>query len=446
MAGHLGRPVRPKGTPQNTAKIAAGSPLAIQGIFLEIIRERFRSDANVGYVWREDLTLTDIIVETSYNAELEARDTVPAVYVTRQQTVPSQIAVGDRVGVRLTDHKEAFIALTTVVISIECVSNDEGESSILGDLLQHMLLASQDVILREFGFHDMSKPTLGPTVPYQRDQNKYSTTIDFNAQFMARWSQVQVAPLLQQIAQRITQRGVDASGYFVDMAINSYRRGEIYDPSQAPPDAPIPPSRVSIVGPKGDKGDPGPRGLPGPPGPAGSGGSAGDFAIDQPLTGNVDGTNTVFTTAVPFTNTATAHEAVYVNGLRQKRGAGNDYVVSESIPTAGYNTITFGAAPLVGDVITIDFYPASGSGGDLAIDQPLVGVLNGINLVFTTSVPFKNTATEREAFYLNGLRLRRGAGNDYTISESIPSAGYDTITMEYAPQADDTLTIDYYPV
>jgi hypothetical protein len=351
VAGHEHSLVRPKQFVQDPLKIAAGSPLAIQGVFLEIIRERFRIDSGLGILWNPDLTTTGVLIETGYNEELEARNQVPAVYVNRLQTVPGKVMVGDRAGVRLPDHLEAFGALNTVVLSIECVSNDEGESAVLGDIVQYMLLASQDVIQREFGFYDVSHPSLSATLPYDRDQTKWATSVELNVQFWIRWTQVPIRPLLQQIAQRITTKGSDATGHFVDVTINSLKRGEVYDPSLITPGVEIPPSRVSIVGP------PGPAGPPGTPGPSGPPGQTLEFLTAQPVNGPVNGINTVFTTAAPFLHTVPKKEVFYINGVRQTPGVGNDYTVSMSVPLGGFDTLTMVYyAPKAGDVLAIDYY------------------------------------------------------------------------------------------
>lgn len=344
--------VRPKGVTQNPLKIAAGSPLAIQGIFLQIIRERFRPDAGIGIVWRPDITETDVVIETSYNEETESRSQTPAVYVTRMQTVPSKVVIGDRAGVRLPDHLEGFGALTTVAIQVECVSNDEGESAILGDIVQYMLLASQDVIQREFGFYDMAHPTLSETSVYPRDQNKWSTSINFTVQFWIRWSQVPIAPLLQQITQKVLSNGKDASGYFTEVTLNSIRRAETYTDVNTKNATVADTGVPAIVGPPGPAGAPGAVGPQGPPGPSGAIGF-----IDQSVIGAQDGINTVFTTAVKFQHTATLKEILFLNGMRLREGVGFAYTVSESVPGTGYDTITFALPPGAADWITIDLFP-----------------------------------------------------------------------------------------
>lgn len=223
MAGNENSQVRPSAL-QDRLKIAAGSPLAIQGIFLEILRERFKEGNGLEWTYREDITRTEILIETGYNEETESRSQTPAVYVNRLQSRPLKVAIGDRAGVRLTDHLEGFTALMIVAMSIECVSNDEGESSIIGDTVQFSLLAAQDVIQREFGLHDFQHPILGQTVPYDRDTTKWVSPVEFNIQFWVRWTQVPIAPLLQQLAQRLEARGTDL---FRQSVLNSMRRAPL---------------------------------------------------------------------------------------------------------------------------------------------------------------------------------------------------------------------------
>jgi len=225
MAGHEHSQVRPK-TPQNRTRIAAGSPLAIQGIFLEILRERFNTDANLDWVWRPDSTASDILIETGYNVETEQRNTVPALFVNRLITSPEKLIIGDRAGVRLPDHLEGFGAVVTVSISIDCVATDEGTSAILGDIVQFTLLASQDAIQKEFGFYDFSHPTLGTTQPFEKDKTKWVSPVNFTVQFWVRWTQVPIAPLLQQVATRIKLKNVDSTTYFIDSVLTSMRRGQ----------------------------------------------------------------------------------------------------------------------------------------------------------------------------------------------------------------------------
>lgn len=217
MAGTNVALVRPKAA-QDQNKIAAGSPLAIQGIFLEIIRERFRTDAGIDWAWDPDPTKTGILIEAGYNEETESRNQAPAIYVIRLQSVPARWAIGDRAGMHNPTDLEAFNALMTVSLSIECVSNDAGESAILGDIVQFMLICSQDVIEREFGFHSVGMPILGQTSVYDRDNRRWATINTMEVQFQIRWNQTPIRPLVNQVRLRLNNEG---GGYFQDLVTTS---------------------------------------------------------------------------------------------------------------------------------------------------------------------------------------------------------------------------------
>lgn len=201
MAGNEYYPTRPHEA-QDRTRIAAGSPLAVLGIFLEALRERFAEGNGLPYVWRPDVQTTDILIEAGYNVETEARDTGVAIYVNRLNTVPQSIAIGDRVGVHLPDHYEGFTCMMASTISIDCVANDQGHSALLADIVQHFLMAGKQIFEGYYGLHDVSLAAMEQTLPFSHDQEKFSTTVTFGVQYQARWSTVKIRPLLQGISIR----------------------------------------------------------------------------------------------------------------------------------------------------------------------------------------------------------------------------------------------------
>lgn len=75
----------------------------------------------------------------------------------------------------------------------------------------------------------------------------------------------------------------------------------------------------------------------------------------------------------------------------------------------------------------------AGTGGTPVYGETPAGTVNGSNVAFTLA---NAPASGSLQLYLNGLRQRPGAGNDYTLSGS-------TITCNAAPLAGDTLAADY---
>ena len=115
-----------------------------------------------------------------------------------------------------------------------------------------------------------------------------------------------------------------------------------------------------------------------------------------------------------------------------------------TIPTGGGNP----AAPGPGDSVVLDIASLTVAGRYIIRDfqRTLAGPQNGINTVFTTPTYFIASGLSKESFYINGVLLHQGAGNDYTVSESGGvGTGFDTITMAFAPKSVDWLTIDYCP-
>jgi hypothetical protein len=81
--------------------------------------------------------------------------------------------------------------------------------------------------------------------------------------------------------------------------------------------------------------------------------------------------------------------------------------------------------------------------GARVFNVALLGVKNGVNLVFTTPDDFVHVVSgETIRVFYNGQRLLES--EDYVISESGGmGSGYDTVTMFVAPRIDDKLTADY---
>jgi len=74
--------------------------------------------------------------------------------------------------------------------------------------------------------------------------------------------------------------------------------------------------------------------------------AASNYIIRETPTGTIDGSNTAFTLASAPSPTNT--EAVFLNGILQEPGAGNDYTISGA-------TITFAVAPPTGSRVKVNY-------------------------------------------------------------------------------------------
>jgi hypothetical protein len=196
--------------------ILDGSPLALIGLFIEVLRERFAPDNGMPkYTWYEDVHKTSIIIESAFeNGDIKRGDK-PAIYIDRDEVVYGKSVIGDRAGYTFKDSKDFQWCLGTTPIIIDCVAARRGESAIIGDLVHWSLHVMSDAIQAAFALHDMSPPRLGRTIPYEDDKTAWSSPVSFTIQHNVRWTTVPVAPLLQEIVSRITASGLDPTQYML---------------------------------------------------------------------------------------------------------------------------------------------------------------------------------------------------------------------------------------
>lgn len=200
--------------------ILVGSPLAVVGIFVELLRARF-SDGNgpSDWPWTENLNDTAIVIESGFaspgNTE---RGKKPAIFIDKDESVYGKVIIGDRVGIDWSSMGDYQWTLATVPIIIECVAADKGPSAIIGDIVQWTIHCASDPIQAAFSFHDMTPPTLGRTVPYEADTESWVTPVSFQVQYPVRWSVTPIAPLLQEIRTRIRHSGAEANEHLVEVA------------------------------------------------------------------------------------------------------------------------------------------------------------------------------------------------------------------------------------
>lgn len=200
--------------------IRPGSKLAVLGVFVAVVRERFSAatvDASFPWRWLPSIKDTKLAVESAFNEDQEHRNKRPAVFVDTDEQVMGRTVLGDRAGKNFKTGLEGFWGLQAVPILIECTASKRAESAILGDLVGNFLHASSDLIQAKFGFHDMTPVTVGRTQPVGRDKNEWITPVTFTTQYPARWTNAPTAPLLQRIEAEIAASGADSATEFFEL-------------------------------------------------------------------------------------------------------------------------------------------------------------------------------------------------------------------------------------
>lgn len=209
------------------ADIFYGSPMAIVGMFVEVVRARFKADAAeaLPWRWRDDPTPDvdennvphanggvprTLYIESAFVDDPEARNYRPAILVDKGDTQLTKPVLGNRSGYIRHDGTETFYAPARIPIEIQCISEKRGESSQLADFTWFHVAACQALIRQEFRVHDISPPVAGKTEPFRRNEgNKeaWMTPISFDVMVEYRWKTRPIAPVLQSVMHTLRVRG-----------------------------------------------------------------------------------------------------------------------------------------------------------------------------------------------------------------------------------------------
>ena len=206
-------------------ELRMSTPLTILGVFVEVVRERFRAESQVEpaspWIWQDNLKETSIFVESGWNENIEARNVRPGVWIDRDQNIYQKVVLGDRdqdpvpwPEVRL----ETFYGQGEVDIILDCVAPKRGESMVIGSIVQDFLHMSSNYVQACFGLRDMSAVILGRTTPFEKDDKLWTSPVQFRAYYEIRWATAPISLALNQIALRVAD-AADPEAHFVDIAL-----------------------------------------------------------------------------------------------------------------------------------------------------------------------------------------------------------------------------------
>lgn len=219
--------------------IRIGSPLAILGMFVLVVRARFQApNDDTGYIWRADPTPLQseestldaprtLYIESGDVADPDARDVKPAIFITKGDTQLRQVVIGNRSAIHTPTRTERFYMQAVIPITIQCISDNRGESMILGDLTWFHIASAKNYIRAEFGLNDIADPILGATQLFRYSGGSaeaYLTPVSFAVTIEFHWITRPIAPMLKEISARLaTIGGGDATTGAIDLALRTNR-------------------------------------------------------------------------------------------------------------------------------------------------------------------------------------------------------------------------------
>jgi hypothetical protein len=217
----------PKPVTDPTGKVKISTPLATIGVFVAILRERFKtgehrlSDPELSWEWLPDIKTTEIFVESGWNENLEGRSVRPGVWVDRGQNVYGKVSIGeqDQMPVYQNVRLEQFYCMGELDIMVDCTAPKRGESMILGSVVQTFLHMSSKIIAGYFGFREISPLIMGQTVPFEKDDTLWNSPVNFRVYYENRWATLPIAVTLNSLNLKIADK-TDPDLYFREIAMN----------------------------------------------------------------------------------------------------------------------------------------------------------------------------------------------------------------------------------
>jgi hypothetical protein len=187
---------------ENTNKyVGEKFTLDIIGAFVYVVRDRFTNQRFKEFPWKysEDSNKTRVFIEAGSVDSYEQKDARPGIYLDRSSMVFSKLAINNMANYDVTTGVKDFYCLGGGQISIDCISQNRGESTTLADIVASHVLMSEDVFRSVLSFRDMSPVTLGATQPWEKDDRTFITRVTTEFTYDLSWKIDPLAVRLERI-------------------------------------------------------------------------------------------------------------------------------------------------------------------------------------------------------------------------------------------------------
>lgn len=187
------------------------SPLVLAGIMLNILRTRFNPEAGskLPFKWipvpgdqDTESPASTIRIEAGGQSLVGKGYTKPGIYVVRQPTHFQQMSVASVMHRSLVTGDSAYIALGTTGFTIVCEADDEGVSSILGDLVLSTFMQSQKIMEKLFNLHTIGPFSMSATSSTRKDKEIFETHVSVGMSYQVQWANLSLTPLFNEVVVR----------------------------------------------------------------------------------------------------------------------------------------------------------------------------------------------------------------------------------------------------
>jgi hypothetical protein len=211
----------------NSNQILVKSPLALSGVFISILRERFKVGNGLAWEYHTGEAgrqTGSLLIEAGSNPLSEERSVRPAIYVIRNPIAYKQAIVGDLNSVQHRSQAKVYYATAETSFTFTVESNEEGEAAQISDHVLCTLMMGSDIIERTFGFRKLGPFALSAVSKPTHDQPIAQIHVSMGLTFDVRWGTIPIAPILNEIVVNYKNTTYNSSeDYFSEIYAGSFR-------------------------------------------------------------------------------------------------------------------------------------------------------------------------------------------------------------------------------
>jgi hypothetical protein len=176
------------------------SSIDVIGIFVSIIRDRFMNNpVNFPWQWAKEENTTKIFIDAGGVENYSNNDARPALFIDRSSIVYNKLLLNEVADFALRESKKVYLSRASGQISIDCVSKNRGESSLLGDICSTHLLMSDDIFRALYSFQDIGPVMLANTQPWEKDDRVFVTRVTCEFSYDISWVATRLADRLERV-------------------------------------------------------------------------------------------------------------------------------------------------------------------------------------------------------------------------------------------------------
>jgi hypothetical protein len=112
---------------------------------------------------------------------------------------PIKLSINNLAGKYLPTQIKAYHCLASMPLTIECESEAAGESCTIAETVWAFVLSCREIFREALGFHEITEPILGETLPSTTDKQVWVTPVQFEVQYDVRWGVKPIEPLLRDL-------------------------------------------------------------------------------------------------------------------------------------------------------------------------------------------------------------------------------------------------------